>query len=157
MTNKKDIKDKQFREWLKEYFEGWTDEDIDALSEKQLKFLSLRERLGQYKVEAEVVYAKGCAAKPKIGDKIVFTGTGEFIAEETTFPFLCVATVTALWPLINTGMDRIIEGLDPNGMWRDQFKCRDMGVRWGMFGEVVFKLRYIPRGASNRTIFHRKT
>ena len=37
-------------------------------------------------------------------------------------------------------MDRILDGLDPNEMWRDQVSCMDNSVQDGGLGRVVFKV-----------------
>lgn len=120
---------------------GWTEEELDSLSPKQWSFIDKEHKLRHYKVVAEVVRViDHCELKPKIGDKLVFAGAGMLIPEETTFPAICSWALAGIFPMLFMVMDRILGGLDPNDMWRDQASCMDLSVREGGLGKVVFRV-----------------
>ncbi|GEM_PF-1248104 len=120
---------------------NWTDEELDRLSPKQWRFLNSEHKLRHYKIIAEVVrVVDHCELQPKIGDKFVFNAGGMLIPEETTFPMVCLWAIASLFPLSMMIMDRILAGLDPNEMWRDQISCMDSSIRDGGLGNVVFKV-----------------
>jgi hypothetical protein len=120
---------------------GWTDEDLDRLSPKQWWFLDREHKLRHYKIIAEVVRViDHCELQPKIGDKFVFNGAGMLLLEETTFPEICLWAIAGIFPLSFMIMDRVLQGLDPNEMWRDQASCMDSSIRDGGLGQVIFKV-----------------
>lgn len=134
---------KEFRNQMKEQF-GWTDEQIDnyvLTSPKKLKMIKEYNsgRLREYKIIAEVIKSENCAEKLKKGDKFVFTSTGRPLPEETTAP-LCLWALAPVLPFTYMVWDRINEGLDPNGMVFDHFKCYDVGVECGGYGQVSLKV-----------------
>jgi uncharacterized repeat protein (TIGR04076 family) len=123
---------------------NWIDEELDRLSPKQWVFLDREHKLRHYKIVAEVVRViDHCELQPKIGDKFTFAGGGMLIPEETTFPGVCLWAVASLFPLSMMIMDRILAGLDPNEMWRDQVSCMDSSIRDGGLGQVVFKVQCV--------------
>ena len=131
---------KDLRRKMKENV-GWTDEELDRLSFKQWRLLDKEHRLRRYKVIAEVVrVVDHCELQPNIGDKFVFNGAGILIPEETTFPMICLWALAGIFPLSFMIIDRILQGLDPNDMWRDQANCMDSSIREGGLGKVVFKV-----------------
>ncbi len=120
---------------------GWTDEELNMLSPEQWGFLDKEHRFRHYKIIAEVIrVVDHCELQPKIGDKFVFNGAGMLIPEETTFPGICLWAIASLYPFSMMIMDRILQGLDPNDMWRDQASCMDASIRDGGLGRVVFKV-----------------
>ena len=120
---------------------GWTDEELARLSPKQWSFLDRQHKLRHYKIIAEVVrIIDHCELQPKIGDKFAFNGEGILIPEETTFAKVCLWALAGIFPLSLMAMDRILDGLDPNEMWRDQVSCMDNSVQDGGLGRVVFKV-----------------
>jgi uncharacterized repeat protein (TIGR04076 family) len=120
---------------------GWTDEELDALAAKQWSFVDRFYKLRHYKIIAEVVRViDHCELNPKIGDKFVMTAGGTLIPEETTFPTICIWALAGIFPLTLMIMDRLLDGLDPNQIWRDQACCNDLSVREGGLGKVVFRV-----------------
>jgi uncharacterized repeat protein (TIGR04076 family) len=119
---------------------SWTDKEMDNLSSKQWRRLDRSGKALDYRLIAEVVEAKHCALKPKKGDKIVFNGVAFVCLEETTFPVLCLWALTPILPFSFMIMDRICEGINPNGMFFDHIKCIDTGAECGGLGEVLFKI-----------------
>jgi uncharacterized repeat protein (TIGR04076 family) len=120
---------------------GWTDEQIDNLSPKMLKFLRRPRSFGieQYKMIAEVVRSENCSFRLKKGDKFVFGSAGILLPDESTAS-LCLWAMAPLLPFNYMIYDRLCEELDPNGIFPDHVKCTDVGVACGGFGEVLFKV-----------------
>ena len=142
MTQETITKDRidDLRRKLKERV-GWTDDELNRLSLKHWRFLDRQHKLRHYKLIAEVVrMIDHCELQPKIGDKFVFNGEGILIPEETTFPRVCLWALAGIYPLSLMTMDRILEGLDPNDIWRDQVSCMDTCIRDGGLGQVIFKV-----------------
>lgn len=119
---------------------GWTDADLDNISEKQWYRLDRTGRLVNYKLIAEVVESKYCAFKPKKGDKFVFQAGIILLPEESTFPTMCLWALARILPFTHMFIDRVCEGLDPNGMFYDHVKCTDTGPECGGLGEVLFRI-----------------
>jgi uncharacterized repeat protein (TIGR04076 family) len=119
---------------------GWTDRELDNLSPKQWERLDRTGRLVNYKMIAEVVQESHCAFKPKKGDKFVFHAGIILVPEESTFPTMCLWALARIFPYTFMIIDRICEGLDPNGIWYDHVKCADTGAGCGGLGEVLFKI-----------------
>ena len=86
-------------------------------------------------VVAEVVASHGCAAGFKCGDTIEVSAAG--VVKSTNVCLFALAPMT-----IHAAMayDRIMEGLDPNGMWFNKFSCQDAGFCNGSWGQVSFKV-----------------
>jgi len=120
---------------------GYTEEEVKGLSQKQREVLLAGEALYNYKMIAEVVEAKHCGYKPRIGDRYVFAPAGTIIPEECTWP-ICVFALAPMLPFFYMYYDRIRAGLDPNDMWMENIKCADIGTECGGFGEVLFRFRF---------------
>ena len=128
------------REKMKENV-GWTDEELDGLTSKHWTFINRIGKTRPYKMIAEVVQVNDhCELKPKTGDKYVFTGAGMLIPEESTYPGICLWALAGIYPMHLVVMDRMMAGLDPNEILRDQVCCRDSCVRDGGLGSVVFRV-----------------
>ena len=117
---------------------GITDEDLDRISPGIQRFLSGISQLGQYKIIAEVIDSKYCAAGVKPGDKIVIRGN-TVSAPESTCP-LCIGLLGPLMPRAYEMMVRLAEGLDPDEMIFKYSECFDTGLDHGGLGKVHFKL-----------------
>jgi uncharacterized repeat protein (TIGR04076 family) len=94
-----------------------------------------------YKIVAEVVWAKNCIRNAKPGDKMVFTGMGGLIYEESSLH--CIWAASVMLPMVYGIFDRVMEGHEPNLMGMDYFKCPDMEPEEGGTGSVFFKIRII--------------
>ena len=117
---------------------GWTDEQIDNLSPKMLKFPKSA-KTQEYKMIAEVIHYENCSFKLKKGDKLVFGSAGILLPDESTAN-LCLWAIDPLLPFNYMIYDRLYEELDPNGIFPDHVKCTDVGVACGGFGEVLFRI-----------------
>lgn len=117
---------------------GISDEDLDRISPGIQKLLSGISQFGQYKIIAEVIDSKYCAAGVKPGDKIVVRGN-TVNAQESTCP-LCIGILGPLMHRVYEMMTRLAEGLDPNEMVFKYSECFDTGLDHGGLGKVHFKL-----------------
>ena len=133
---------------------GWTDEQIDNLSPKMLKFLKLA-KTQEYKMIAEVIRSENCSFKLKKGDKLVFGSAGILLPDESTAN-LCLWAIAPLLPFNYMIYDRLYEELDPNGVFPDHVKCTDVGVACGGFGEVLFKISCQKESWSLSDVLNRK-
>ena len=130
--------DEQFKKSLMEAF-GYTEEQVERLSEKQLKIIRGGPARRDYRVVMEVVKSENCGYKPKAGDRYVMNGSGKIMPEECTFP-LCLWALAPMLSISYVIFDRLSQGQDPNGHLYDHVKCTDSGVGCGGIGEVAFKL-----------------
>jgi uncharacterized repeat protein (TIGR04076 family) len=128
----------KFKQAAKEAF-GFTDQQVEALSEKQQKIVEGGPARRVYKVIMEVVKSQNCGYKPKIGDRYVMNGSGMIIPKECTFP-LCLWALAPILPISYVIFDRLSQSQDPNGHLFDHMKCTDTGVGCGGIGEVAFKV-----------------
>jgi len=127
-------------QWMKENW-GWSEEQIKNLTPAQRRNVRVTPFRRAVKLIAEVVKAENCACKPKIGDKIVVNGAGVLAKKQTTFPYLCLFAIAPLLPYVYGIYDRCAEGLEPNPVgWANHFRCGDVGVGCGGWGEVMFKV-----------------
>jgi len=119
---------------------GWTDKELDSLSQKQWRRLDRSGRFRDYDIIAEVVNENHCAFKPVKGDKFVFRAGIILLPEESTFPAMCLWAMARVVPFTFMILDRITEGVDPNDLWYDHVKCCDTGLECGGMGEVLFRI-----------------
>lgn len=130
--------DRKLKQTAMEVF-GFSEEQVESLSEKQQKLIETRDLRLAYKVIMEVVKTQNCALKPKVGDRYVMGVNSVLIPEECTFP-LCLMALAPALPIIYTILDRVSQGQDPNGHLIDHVKCTDTGLNCGGIGEVAFKV-----------------
>lgn len=134
--------DEQFKQAAMQAF-GYSAEQMDKLSEKQVAIIKGSPRRRAYKVIMEVVDVQNCGCKPKIGDRYVTNGSGMILADECTFT-LCLWALAPMLPISYVIYDRLTYGQDPNGHLYDHMKCTDTGVGCGGIGEVAFRIRCEP-------------
>lgn len=130
--------DQDIRQMLKQGI-GITDEDLEKIPPGIEKFILAGAEVAKYKIIAEVTDSKYCFNQVKAGDKIVFSGNGVILKEETTCP-LCIRAVGQLTSFVNTIFDRIAQGVDPNDMIFRNPECLDPGLEHGGLGKVHFKV-----------------
>jgi uncharacterized repeat protein (TIGR04076 family) len=100
----------------------------------------LAEAAPQYSIEAEIVEAKNCNSGHQIGQKLILDMDGNFITK------LCPKLISQLTIPVALINERLSEALDPgNFHFMRYVKCLDTGVDCLGFGEVMMKVRVIPR------------
>jgi uncharacterized repeat protein (TIGR04076 family) len=124
---------------------GITDEDWETLKQGSpgvYKFFTRIEDVGKSRIVAEVIESKYCAAGLKIGQKIVIEG-GALVPEKSTAP-LCMRAVGPLTGFVNTILEMIVAGEDPNDRVFQVAECLDPGIEAGGLGKVRFRVRVEP-------------
>ena len=132
-------KDAKFWENIKETFD-FTDEILEQLTPEQKRVLEKVDELGQWKVVAEVTSCSHCYHHKQPGDRYVFEPGGKLLIEECTGP-ICVWGLAYMLPFAYMIFDRIIEGIDPNGINLRYIRCSDTTWRHGGTGECIYRIR----------------
>ncbi|MBN2568105.1 MAG: hypothetical protein JXB42_01610 [Deltaproteobacteria bacterium] len=121
---------------------GITNEDWEifkAGSPGVYKFFTRIEEVARSRIIAEVIESKYCAAGLKKGQKIVIEG-GALIPEKSTAP-LCMRAIGPLTDFVNTILEKIVAGEDPNERVFMVAECLDPGLQSGGLGKVKFRVR----------------
>lgn len=119
-----------------------TDEDWETFkngSPGVYKFFSRIEDVMKNRIVAEVIESKYCAAGLKVGQTIVIEG-GALVPEESTAP-LCMRAIGPLTGFVNTILEKIVSGEDPNDRIFMTAECLDPGLESGGLGKVKFQVR----------------
>jgi uncharacterized repeat protein (TIGR04076 family) len=75
----------------------------------------------------------------RVGQKIVIEG-GALIPEKSTAP-LCMRALGPLTGFVNTILEQIVAGVDPNDRVFRTAECLDPGLEAGGLGKVKFQVR----------------
>ena len=98
-----------------------------------------------YSIEAEVVKARHCNSGHQIGQKLILDMDGNFITKLCPKK-MCVYLISQLAIPVALINERLSEALDPgNFHFMRYVKCLDAGVDCLGYGEVMMKVRVIPR------------
>ena len=119
-----------------------TDEDWQTFktgSPGVYKFFTRIEQVGKHRIVAEVIESHYCAAGLKEGQKIVIEG-GALVPERSTAP-LCMRAIGPLTGFVNTILEKIVDGQDPNDLVFNVAECLDPGLAAGGLGKVKFAVR----------------
>ncbi len=131
-------KDAKFWENIKDAFD-FTDEILEQLTPQQKRVFEKVEELGQWKVVAEVDSCSHCIAHKQPGDRYVFEPGGLLLKEECTGN-ICTWGLSNMLPFAYMVFDRIIEGIDPDGINLRYIRCNDTTWRHGGTGECVYRI-----------------
>ncbi|MBY9012062.1 MAG: hypothetical protein KGD70_06785 [Candidatus Lokiarchaeota archaeon] len=96
----------------------------------------------------EVIESKGCNSQHKIGDKIYFDGTGNLLTKLSP-KRICMSALSVLDSLINSALELMYVGADPNEMRFNRVGCLDIGLECGGWGRIVMELKVIDRNKVN--------
>jgi len=140
-------------EIIKRYGErvGFNEEELEKFKEdshrvRHVKRLSQAAR--KHTIEAEVVKAKHCNSGHKVGDKFILDVDGNFISKLCP-KRMCVYLVSQLTVPVALINERLSEGLDPNQFhFMHDVRCPDVGVECSGYGEVMLRVRVVPRQSS---------
>ncbi len=119
-----------------------TDEDWKTFklgSRGVYKFFTRIEEVGKHRIVAEVIESRYCAAGLKKGQKFVIEG-GALAPEKSTAPF-CMRALGPLTGFVNTILEKIVAGEDPNDRVFQVAECLDPGLEAGGLGKVKFQVR----------------
>ncbi len=121
---------------------GLTEEDWLTFQEKSRGVHKFFEKIADvvaYRIVAEVVESRYCAAGVKVGQRIVIQG-GALVPQESTAP-LCMRALAPLTGFVNTILEKIVAGEDPNDRVFMAAECLDPGLEAGGLGKVKFLVR----------------
>ena len=127
---------------------GYTDAEKGAFHEgahriRHVKRLS--EAASLYSIEAEVVEARHCNSGHETGQKFILDVDGNLIAKLCPKK-MCVYLVSQLTIPIALINERLSEGHAPNDFHFMRYvRCPDVGVECLGYGEVMLRVRVIPR------------
>ena len=105
---------------------------------RNLKIVENLPEIPKYKVVFEVNSSTGCAAGHKVGDKIVFDGSGCLLSKESPEK-ICFGLLPQMSQFAGGVLDKICNGEDPTKMAFNRVHCADVGVDHGGWGEVVLE------------------
>ena len=91
------------------------------------------------RIVAEVIESTYCAAGIQVGQTIVIQA-GALIPEKSTAP-LCMRAIGPLTDFVNTILEKIVAGEDPNDRVFMTAECLDPGLGSGGLGKVKFRVR----------------
>ncbi len=120
---------------------GITDEDWKTLKQGSpgvYRFFERIEDIAKKRIVAEVIESKYCAAGLKVGQRLVIEG-GALVPEKSTAP-LCMRALGPLTGFVNTILEKIVAGEDPNNRVFQVAECLDPGLEAGGLGKVRFRV-----------------
>ena len=104
-----------------------------------------------YSIEAEVVRARHCNSGYREGDTFVLDVDGNFIARLCPKK-LCVYLVAQLTVPVALINERLGENLEPGEFhFMRNLRCPDVGVECSGYGEVMLRVKVVPREKSDRS------
>jgi uncharacterized repeat protein (TIGR04076 family) len=121
---------------------GLSEGDWEVFRERSpgvYRFFERIDAVADARIVAEVVEARYCAAGMRVGQKIVIEG-GALIPEKSTAP-LCMRALGPLTGFVNTILEQIVAGVDPNDRVFRTAECLDPGLEAGGLGKVKFQVR----------------
>ncbi|HOD36278.1 MAG TPA: hypothetical protein PLR20_11600 [Syntrophales bacterium] len=127
---------------------GYSDAELKAFYEgghriRQVERLSKAAAL--YSIEAEVVQSRHCNSGYKTGDKFIMDVDGNFVTKLCPRR-MCVYLVAQLTIPVAQINERLSEELDPADFhFMRHVKCPDAGVECLGYGEVMLRVRVLPR------------
>jgi len=128
---------KQIRGFLRDSL-GFKDDDVDKLSPHMIRLLTKMSDIMSYRVIAEVIESAHCPRNLKVGDKYVLIGA-DLDLKESTAPF-CIYLMPPIARVRLIITERIVEGLDPNGLLFNTIECEDPGLDYGGLGHVRMRV-----------------
>jgi hypothetical protein len=132
---------------------GYTESELKAFHEgghriRQVKRLS--RSAAKYSIQAEVITSKNCNSGHIVGQGFILDVDGNFIAKFCPKK-MCVYLVSQLTVPVALINERLSEGLDPSDFHFMRYvRCLDTGVECMGYGEVMLKVKVVPRVKYNQ-------
>ena len=105
----------------------------------------LSQAAADYSIQAEVVSARHCNSGHTIGQRFLLDVDGNFITQQCP-KRMCVYLISQLAIPVALINERLSEGLAPNDFhFLRPVRCPDAGVECYGYGEVMMKVRVVPR------------
>ena len=129
---------------------GYNDEELKVFLDnpKNIEILTKSLPLLNKTIVIEVIESKGCMSQHKIGDKIYFDGSGNLLTKLSP-KRICIYALSILDTLINSAIELMYVGADPNEMRFKRVGCTDIGLECGGWGRIVMELSVIDRNKVN--------
>ncbi|MBE0616695.1 MAG: hypothetical protein IH608_02050 [Proteobacteria bacterium] len=102
------------------------------------RFYENLDRVLGHQVVAEVIDSRYCAAGLQVGQRFVIKG-GALVPEKSTAP-LCIRALGPLTGFVNTILEKLVAGEDPNERVFMTAECLDPGLEAGGLGKVRFRV-----------------
>ena len=119
-----------------------SDEDIEKINpEQEQEYVNTMKNMAAYRIVAEVVKSKYCAASLQVGQKIVFSGVQ--IDKDASDCPLCVGALAPLARTLSVYLDRCGRDSDV-GAQVGGVACIDPGLDVRGLGNVLFDVRIEP-------------
>lgn len=137
-------------ETIKKYAKrvNYAEKELKALHEDGHRIRHI-ERLSKaaplYSIEAEVVKSRHCNSGHTEGQRFIMDVDGNFITKYCPSR-MCVYLISQLTVPVALINERFSEGLSPNDFhFMRHVRCPDAGVECMGYGEVMLKVRVVPR------------
>jgi uncharacterized repeat protein (TIGR04076 family) len=141
MRRRKTMRDPVLTAFAKDML-GMSDEDIAKVSpEQEQEYKNALENMAKYRIVAEVVKSKYCAAGLQVGQKIVFSGVQ--IDKEASDCPLCVGAIAPLARTLAVYLDRCYQNRELTAP-TEGVACVDPGMDVGGLGTVLLDVRIEP-------------
>ena len=133
---KKDIKERL----------DYNDEELKLFLDnpKNIELLTKSLPLLNKTIVIEVIESKGCSSQHRKGDKIYFDGSGNLLTKLSP-KRICIFALSVLDTLVNSALELMYVGANPNEMRFNRVGCTDIGLECGGWGRIVMELKVIDR------------
>ncbi len=131
--------DEATRQGLQKGF-GLTAEEVDSVTPNVLKIIASIPIFRKHRIVAEVTESTHCAAGINTGQRYIFKTIPPVLVPEDSDCPLCIRALGPVTGFVNTIMDRLAEGIDPNEALFNTAECLDPGLGSGGMGKVRFRV-----------------
>ncbi|MEW6489012.1 MAG: hypothetical protein AB1578_13990 [Thermodesulfobacteriota bacterium] len=124
-----------------------SEEDWHTLRQRSpgvYRFFERIQDVANARIVAEVTESRYCAAGLQVGQRIVVEA-GALVPAQCTAP-LCMRALGPLTGFVNTILEQIVAGVDPNDRVFMTAECLDPGLEAGGLGKVRFRVTVEPVG-----------
>lgn len=129
---------------------GYTEEEKNKFREGQHRIRHVK-RLSKaaplYSIEAEVMTSRNCNSGHIVGQKLILDVDGNFITKLCPRK-ICVYLASQLTIPVALVNERLSEGHEPGDFhFMRHVRCPDVGVDCMGYGDVMLKIRVVPRNS----------
>ncbi len=120
---------------------GYTDQEAEEFraNPRNAQVLEKGAELLKVRFRVEIIQARGCNSRHRVGDVLYLDGYGNLITEDSPNR-ICIFALGALTTLVFAAHELIYAGVDPNEMRFNTVDCTDVGLECGGWGKVVLRL-----------------
>ena len=125
---------------------GYNDKELKTFIEnpRNQDVLSKGPALMKKTIVVEVIESHGCNSQHKVGDRFYFDGAGNLITKLCP-KRICIYALSPMDKVIFASNELFYAGIDPNEMRFKRFRCFDVGLKCGGWGNIVMEIRVIDR------------